>query len=130
MTGRRLLAIGAVGFGLAAVGMLARPLLPAAHRVGAQRSAPAAVDRVPAWLVARAVAAARASVACHGHVPLQPRACGQLIVTASAGYRSAPSQVAVQVVGTLASDGGAVPVALRVRLTDDGNRWTAAVVAP
>ncbi len=129
MTGRRPLAAAAAAGVVAAAGMLAAPLLPARHRTHPANAVLA--DPAPAGLTLLAVDAATAQLACDQDAAARADGCGLLTVTGAAGYPASPDTVIVRLVGTLTTRTGAsVPVALRVRLTGTGGRWTPAVVTP
>lgn len=127
MTGRHLLLAAAAAVAVAAAGVLARPLFPTGRRPAAPPAA-AAASPVALPLLARAVAAARTSLACRPGVPR--RACGRLVVTGTAAYQETPSQVTVRLTGRLTGGGAVVPVAVRVMLTARHGRWNATVGAP
>lgn len=130
MTGGRLVPFAGAALALAAVGILARPLLSYVGAPGSDAEvAPATAPGVPAALIDAAVRAADAAVACHRGA-VRP-GCGPLAVTRTDGYRTGASHITVQLIGSLCSSTPhPMPIALRVELSRSVNGWTSAVALP
>lgn len=131
MIGRALLSSAAVASIVAMLGVAMRPLLADGHDgdpLPMRQSATAVGPDSAA--VATAIDTAVAALRCPTPESLRP-GCGRLAVADAAGYLSGPGQAMVRLTGALSAAGGPpLPVALQVRLTNTGGRWSAAVVTP
>jgi hypothetical protein len=130
MTGRRLAVLGGAALALAAVGVVARPLLSDLGTPSRHAEVATAMNLVPAPFIDTAVRAARVALACYPGAGQDRRGCGPLTVTRTDAYRTSPSHVTVLLVGSLVSSASATPVALRVELIRSATGWSPTVALP
>jgi hypothetical protein len=128
VSGRRLLAAAALAVAVAVVALIMRPFL---HPSGdGHRRRPSASPVVMAIPVATdtAIRGAVAALSC-ARYPASHRWCGPYTVTRQQTTCTSSTQCTVELIGSLRSASGEVPVALTVAVANAGGRWRVRAVS-
>jgi hypothetical protein len=130
MTTRTIGVLAAMAVGVAALALLARPLLP--HHARLASTATTSTAAVPAGIERSAEQTVRRDLRCptrpRPHAAHQP-ACGTLQVIRRQTTCTTPARCQVDLVGELRTAALAVPVALSVTLTYAAGTWRAVEVS-